>query len=115
MPKPPEKWSWTIGGRGKCHSCMNGFKDGRRDCGVTSCELYPRMPFRKLEPNYWWMLFNPKKNGYVDWNGKEYTDSELAAWSGQHRTLNDVKEVLVSGTIYTTTVSPADEPIIGDW
>jgi len=29
----------------KCYECMNGFIDGKQDCGVCDCPLYPYMPF----------------------------------------------------------------------
>ncbi len=31
----------------KCFECCNGYADGRTDCGVESCPLYPYMPYRK--------------------------------------------------------------------
>ena len=42
----------------KCYECCNGYADGKVDCGVESCPLYPYMPFsahkitsgRKLTP-----------------------------------------------------------------
>jgi cytochrome c2 len=30
----------------KCAECCNGYQDGKRDCGVTLCPLYPFMPYR---------------------------------------------------------------------
>ncbi len=30
----------------KCAECCGGYVDGRRDCGVTLCPLYPWMPYR---------------------------------------------------------------------
>lgn len=29
-----------------CYSCMGGFSDGKADCGVVVCPLYPWQPFR---------------------------------------------------------------------
>jgi len=29
----------------KCFECMNGFIDGKQDCGIHDCPLYPWMPF----------------------------------------------------------------------
>jgi len=42
----------------KCYECMNGYADGKVDCGIESCPMYPYMPFsahkntsgRKLTP-----------------------------------------------------------------
>lgn len=31
-------------------SCMNDFIDGRSDCGVVSCPLFPTRPYRDPEP-----------------------------------------------------------------
>jgi len=31
----------------KCAECMGGYVDGRRDCRVELCPLYPYMPYRK--------------------------------------------------------------------
>ena len=33
----------------KCYECTNGYADGKIDCGITSCPLYPFMPYRKGE------------------------------------------------------------------
>lgn len=38
----------------KCFECCGGYVDGRADCNVTSCPLYPMMPYRtssKESPN----------------------------------------------------------------
>ncbi|MBW2543950.1 MAG: hypothetical protein JRD43_00480 [Deltaproteobacteria bacterium] len=42
----------------KCFECCNGYADGKADCGIESCPIYPYMPFstrkitsgRKLTP-----------------------------------------------------------------
>ena len=39
----------------KCYDCCAGYADGRRDCEVTRCPIYPWMPYRKLEPDYGWV------------------------------------------------------------
>jgi len=31
----------------KCYECMNMYADGKVDCGIKDCPLYPFMPFRK--------------------------------------------------------------------
>lgn len=46
---------WLRGGRlcasqaiqAKCFECMNRYIDGRDDCRITVCPLYPWMPYRK--------------------------------------------------------------------
>ena len=32
--------------KAKCYDCMGGYKDGKQDCGVTACSLYPQMPYK---------------------------------------------------------------------
>jgi len=37
----------------KCADCMNLYADGRLDCGIEECSLYPLMPYQTrvvLEP-----------------------------------------------------------------
>jgi hypothetical protein len=31
----------------KCYDCMNGYLDGKMDCGIKDCPLYPVMPYRE--------------------------------------------------------------------
>ncbi len=31
----------------KCFECMGGYVDGRVDCRITDCPLYPVMPYRE--------------------------------------------------------------------
>lgn len=33
----------------KCCECMNGYIDGRVDCHVPACPLYPFMPYREVK------------------------------------------------------------------
>ena len=33
--------------RAKCAECMGGFADGRLDCEIPECPLYPVQPYRK--------------------------------------------------------------------
>lgn len=33
---------------GHCYSCMNLYADGKVDCKITSCCLYPFMPYRAM-------------------------------------------------------------------
>jgi hypothetical protein len=30
----------------KCFECMGGYADGRVDCGLKECALYPWMPYK---------------------------------------------------------------------
>lgn len=36
--------------KAKCYECMNGYIDGRVDCGIKDCPLYPWMPFSESGP-----------------------------------------------------------------
>lgn len=33
----------------KCFECCNGYLDGKRDCRIPNCPLYPVMPYRGVE------------------------------------------------------------------
>lgn len=33
---------------GKCFDCMGGYVDGRRDCEIPTCPLYPWMPYAHM-------------------------------------------------------------------
>lgn len=32
----------------KCYDCMGKYIDGRDDCGIADCSLYPLMPYGKV-------------------------------------------------------------------
>ncbi len=32
--------------KGKCYECMGYYADGKRDCQIPDCPLYPWMPFK---------------------------------------------------------------------
>jgi hypothetical protein len=60
----------------KCHECMGGYTDGREDCGVKVCALYPWMPYRKEEPDLTWTKYNPSRVGEVEKDSSGYKMSE---------------------------------------
>jgi len=31
--------------RAKCYQCMCSYDDGREECGIATCALYPYMPY----------------------------------------------------------------------
>lgn len=31
----------------KCYECNGGYPDGKADCGIKACPLYPKMPFNR--------------------------------------------------------------------
>ena len=51
-PRP----SVTEAMRAMCFECTCDFADSRRDCGVRSCPLYSRMPYRKKKPIWDWVF-----------------------------------------------------------
>ena len=34
--------------REKCLDCMNGYKEGRNDCGIEKCSLWYFMPYNRI-------------------------------------------------------------------
>ena len=32
--------------RAQCYDCTGGFADGRNDCGMNQCPIYPYMPYK---------------------------------------------------------------------
>jgi hypothetical protein len=49
--------------KAKCYECMNAFVDGRQDCGISDCPLYPRMPFNTVSPHQSMRKANPNAFG----------------------------------------------------
>ncbi len=35
--------------KAKCAECMCQYEDGKEDCGIRDCPLYPAMPYRSVE------------------------------------------------------------------
>lgn len=33
--------------KANCYQCMNAYLDGKNDCGILNCPLYPFMPYQK--------------------------------------------------------------------
>jgi len=77
----PKKPTRALAMLAKCHSCLAAYADGIRDCEGISCPLYPWMIRAKLEPDLWWMAYNPRKKGHVLWEdcGKEMTEEQKNA------------------------------------
>jgi hypothetical protein len=40
--------------KAKCRDCMCDYTDGRKECGIRTCPLYPWTPYRKQTPDYTW-------------------------------------------------------------
>jgi len=51
----------------KCAECMGYWVDGKVDCEVTNCSLYPWQPYRKLEPDLDWTRYSPRRQGKILW------------------------------------------------
>ncbi len=47
-PVKRKRYSMAKGIKEKCSDCMSEYMDGRNDCGVDSCSLYPFMPYGKI-------------------------------------------------------------------
>jgi len=58
-----------------CHQCMGHWSDGKVDCDCVKCPLYHWQPYRKKEPDYKWLEYNPTRKGLVTW---EETARELS-------------------------------------
>lgn len=78
MTDKPQKVTRKLAMLAKCHDCTGGYYDGKIDCEVTVCPLYPYMPYASNLPNEKWLDFNPKKKGNVRWEdcGKDMTDEQ---------------------------------------
>jgi hypothetical protein len=36
--------------KAKCYDCMGGYTDGKADCAIPGCSLYPYNPYRGYNP-----------------------------------------------------------------
>lgn len=41
--------------RAFCCQCMGHLVDGHNDCQIYDCPFYCEQPYRKMEPDYWWV------------------------------------------------------------
>jgi hypothetical protein len=64
--------------RAKCFDCTCDFADGRRDCKVRDCPVYPRMPYRKMKPVWDWIFGAWTKRHRLAANAKGMTACEYA-------------------------------------
>ena len=79
--------------KAKCFDCCAYYEDGKVDCGVKDCPLYPWMPFGKAKKE------RPKK---------EQTDAQKAATEklkNRKRMNHTSKESLVAGAPRNTATS----------
>lgn len=72
----PNKATRALAMQAHCHQCLGYYADGKNDCENVRCPLYQWMPYRKLEPDFDWMNYNPKSKGRVTWEDSERTVSE---------------------------------------
>lgn len=49
----------------KCHDCQGAYIDGKHDCEIVMCSLYPFMPYRKRKPVLDWQQYSPRRVGHV--------------------------------------------------
>lgn len=71
----------------KCHDCMAQYVDGKQDCEVVVCPLYPFMPYRRKTPNLDWQQYSPRRIGLVTW---EEVKKQEVHKNGSNRTLNEL-------------------------
>lgn len=81
MANAPTKPTRAIAMAKKCHECCGKYFDGKFDCGVPGCPLYPWMPYKEKEPDLKWLHFNPKRVGDVLWeeSSREMSEKERQA------------------------------------
>ena len=81
MAAKPDKPTRVLAMQYQCHMCMGHYADGKVDCEVVDCSLYPWMPYRKKEPDLKWLDYNPKSKGLVTWedSGREMSEEQKAA------------------------------------
>lgn len=77
----PEKLTFKLAVRYKCHECTNSYLDGKEDCRVTACPLYSYMPYRRLKPDLSFLDYNPASKGKVEWSEttREIPPEQIAA------------------------------------
>ena len=70
-----------------CKECCGEYIDGKVDCENIVCPIYHYMPYRKLEPDYWWMKFNTKVKGKVTWEEttRDLSDEQRKAIADRFR------------------------------
>jgi hypothetical protein len=93
----PDKPMRSLAMLSKCHNCTGGYIDGKVDCEVEACELYPWMPFRKQDPHLTWMDFNPRRVGLVTWeeSEREMTSEQRIAAADRLRKMRTAKVKVV--------------------
>lgn len=47
----------------QCWECMGYYYDGKNDCECVRCPLYAFMPYRRLEPDFWFKTYSPRHKG----------------------------------------------------
>ncbi len=58
-----KKISRSAAMKAKCYECMNAYIDGKVDCGIKTCPLYPWMPFSESGPRKLMRKSNPNAFG----------------------------------------------------
>ena len=78
MPVKPKKMTYKLACLYQCWECQGEYADGKVDCEVTDCPIYPFMPYRELKPDLGILEYNPRKKLEVKW------DEETREISAEH-------------------------------
>ena len=80
MPSKPEKPTRAASILAHCWQCLGYYEDGKTDCENVKCPLYPFMPYKKNDPDLWWLEYNPKRAGRVTWeeSSRDLTEEDRA-------------------------------------
>lgn len=74
--KKPDKPTRKFATLSHCSSCLARYVDGKVDCENVKCEFYSWMPYAKLEPDLWWLEYNPARPGLIKWENCESNMTE---------------------------------------
>jgi len=94
MAQAPTKPTRALAMAAKCHDCCGGYIDGKYDCTVTSCPLYPWFPYKDSKPQLKWLHYNPRRVGKVLWeeSGREMSEEERLAAAARLQQSREAKQ-----------------------
>ncbi len=58
-----EKYARSLAVQYKCWECTAKYYDGKNDCEMTRCPLYPFMPYAREKPIQEYLAFSPRHKG----------------------------------------------------
>lgn len=81
MSDVPKKATRKLAMLAMCHNCTGEYYDGKIDCEVAICPLYPWMPYASSLPDETWLKHNPRMKGKILWEdcGKTMTEEQRQA------------------------------------